>query len=513
MRNGEQRAARGLTGYQFWNVRPLCLAALGFCLGICLCFYVRISAWGWLMAGCAALFLCMLWLLYTGRRGFFVCLVLITAGLGMLRTIPALRGVPLVWPKEGKIEGVICDFQQSDGVFTLLLKEVEINGRQTGECLRVRTKSANMQQARPGDGFCGTAFSIWMAESKSALDKIQRYANHWDKLAWVGEDVSIIRNDAAWAYWPARARRKVAERIEMLFGGQADLVKGMLLGDKTGLSEQTRWEFQQTGISHILAVSGLHVGFLAALIIGALHKSKLKPKTQAAVLLGVLWSYCALVGFPASAVRATVMASVHQTVQAAGRRTDLLESLSIAALVLLVFDPLQMLLAGFQLSFAAVWGIGTITQALVRRCKKGPTRLINSLSTSLGAQLGIWPVSLQYFQGISVISVLANLIVVPLASMITSASFLALFLSVIWPALAMGFAKLINGIVLLLTYCTAWMARIPFALCKMPPWPPSAILLFLASLFCLSPYCLWKAKDRWMVVIACWAVALGLTLL
>lgn len=125
MRNGEQRAARGLTGYQFWNVRPLCLAALGFCLGICLCFYVRISAWGWLMAGCAALFLCMLWLLYTGRRGFFVCLVLITAGLGMLRTIPALRGVPLVWPKEGKIEGVICDFQQSDGVFTLLLKDVE----------------------------------------------------------------------------------------------------------------------------------------------------------------------------------------------------------------------------------------------------------------------------------------------------------------------------------------------------------------------------------------------------
>ena len=345
------------------------------------------------------------------------------------------------------------------------------------------------------------------------MDKIQRYANRWDKLAWVGEDISIIRNDTAWAYWPARMRMKVAERIEMLFGRQADLVKGMLLGDKTGLSEQTRWEFQQTGISHILAVSGLHVGFLAALMIGALHKSKLKPKTQAAVLLGVLWSYCALVGFPASAVRATVMASVHQTVQAAGRRTDLLESLSIAALVLLVFDPLQILLAGFQLSFAAVWGIGTITQALVRRCKKGPTRLINSLSTSLGAQLGIWPVSLQYFQGISVISVLANLIVVPLASMITSASFLALFLSVIWPALAMGFAKLINGIVLLLTYCTAWMARIPFALCKMPPWPPSAILLFLASLFCLSPYCLWKAKDRWMVVIACWAVALGLTLL
>ena len=191
----------------------------------------------------------------------------------------------------------------------------------------------------------------------------------------------------------------------------------------------------------------------------------------------------------------------------------MLESLSIAALILLIFDPLQILLAEFQLSFAAVWGIGTITQALVRRCKKGPSWLINSLSTSLGAQLGIWPVSLQYFQGISVISVLANLIVVPLASMITSASFLALFLSVIWPALAMGFAKMINGIVLLLTYCTSWMARIPFALCKLPAWPPSAILLFLASLFCLSPYCLWKAKDRWMVVIACWAVALGLTLL
>lgn len=184
----------------------------------------------------------------------------------------------------------------------------------------------------------------------------------------------------------------------------------MVLGDKTDLSEEQKTVYERAGISHILAVSGLHVGFLGMLVSNLLRKSKLGRKTQTSILLLLIWGYCAVVGFPASAVRATVMVSVRQCNLACGRRTDLLENLSLAALFILLWDPLQLLMPGFQLSFAAVWGIATVSSALAS-WKRGMGWLGRSISTSLGAQLGIWPISLYFFGGISTVSLLANLFV------------------------------------------------------------------------------------------------------
>lgn len=247
------------------------------------------------------------------------------------------------------------------------------------------------------------------------------------------------------------------------------------------------------------------------LVSNLLRKSRLGRKTQTSILLFLIWGYCAVVGFPASAVRATVMVSVRQCNLACGRRTDLLENLSIAALLILLCDPLQLLMPGFQLSFAAVWGIATVSSALAN-WKRGMGWLGRSISTSIGAQLGIWPISLYFFGGISTVSLLANLFVIPLASLITASAFGILLCSLGLPSIALGLAKAAAGLVFLMNYGAAWTARIPGALVSMPAWPMSTTLLFLASLFFLSPYCLWKARDRWTVAGLCWLVALLLAL-
>lgn len=135
-----------------------------------------------------------------------------------------------------------------------------------------------------------------------------------------------------------------------------------------------------------------------------------------------------------------------------------------------------------------------------------------SISTSIGAQLGIWPISLYFFGGISTVSLLANLFVIPLASLITASAFGILLCSLGLPSIALGLAKAAAGLVFLMNYGAAWTARIPGALVSMPAWPMSTTLLFLASLFFLSPYCLWKARDRWTVAGLCWLVALLLAL-
>ena len=214
--------------------------------------------------------------------------------------------------------------QEQEGVYTLLLDHVALEGIQTNEQMRVRTKSQAMQYARPGDAFEGYAFSIWAPDMDSVWDRAQRYANHWDKLAWVGEtEAKVTQTGFSLRYTPARMREMVADRIDALFGQAAPTVKGMVLGDKTDLSEEQKTVYERAGISHILAVSGLHVGFLGMLVSNLLRKSKLGRKTQTSILLLLIWGYCAVVGFPASAVRATVMLSVRQCNLACGRRTDL----------------------------------------------------------------------------------------------------------------------------------------------------------------------------------------------
>ena len=507
----EYKSTRGLTGYPLWNVRPIFLAVLGLAMGIALCFYVRPNL-GICFLACLGLLVYMLWMIQKGRRGFFVMMVLIMVGIGWMRTSLSLENI-IQWPETGNIQGDICQIEREGDTFTVLLNHVSLNGQPMETSLRVRTKSKTMEYAEPGDVLSGYAFSIWTAETNSVWDKAQRYTNHWDALAWIGkEDVSIMESEFRLAYFPAKMRTWIGEKIDRLFGSQADAVKGMILGDKSDLSEEDKSVYERAGISHILAVSGLHVGFLGMLVSGALKRSRLREKSKLLLLLSVLWGYCAVVGFPVSTVRATVMVSVRQWNLSEGRRTDLLENLSLAALLILVWNPLQLLTPGFQLSFAAVWGLATVSSAISSR-RKQMTYLGKSLSTSFGAQLGIWPISLSFFGGISTISLLANLFVIPLASLITAGTFIVLMVDCVIPSLAIGLANVVSGIVLLMNQGVFWISQVPGALVTMPPWPLSTTLLFLASLFFLSPYCLWKTRDRWTVVGLCWTVALLLAFL
>ena len=113
------------------------------------------------------------------------------------------------------IQGDIHEIQEQEGVYTLLLDHVALNGVQTNEQLRVRTKSQTMQYARPGDVFEGYAFSIWTPDMDSVWDRAQRYANHWDKLAWVGEtEAKVTQTGFNLRYAPARMRDMVAGRID-----------------------------------------------------------------------------------------------------------------------------------------------------------------------------------------------------------------------------------------------------------------------------------------------------------
>lgn len=221
---------------------------------------------------------------------------------------------------------------------------------------------------------------------------------------------------------------RAASRIERILrarlsGEPATLLTGLLLGRSSELPDETLDAFRRSGAVHVLAVSGLHVGFIG-LIIYALLRSARAPKKMARLLvLPALTLFACLVGGKPSVVRAVVMAASVIGASILERRTHVVNALGVAALVLLMKRPGAIFDLGFQLSFGATLGIVTFLQPLRSRAGAlfgwaGPLkqRLADSVSLSVAAQLGVAPLLIANFGELSIVGPLANLAVVPLAA-------------------------------------------------------------------------------------------------
>ena len=159
------------------------------------------------------------------------------------------------------------------------------------------------------------------------------------------------------SFW-LRVRTSLAERLDTIFGAEhGALAKALLLGVRDSLAEEITTDFRTAGIAHILAVSGLHVGFLVTGVVAVLRRFSPSPKVLAILLGGMLLAYCRLLDFSASIVRAAILTMLVLSGKALRRRVDPLTSLAAAMLVILLFRPLDLFNIGFQLSFLAVFGI------------------------------------------------------------------------------------------------------------------------------------------------------------
>ncbi len=239
--------------------------------------------------------------------------------------------------------------------------------------------------------------------------------------------------------WGDRLRQGILRRLREALGtGAAGLAQGLLLGDRAALSDEVEGEFRRTGLMHVLAVSGLHLGIVLAGVWFGLRQLGARPRIAypivgASVLL-VLW----IVGPRVSLIRASLLfaflglGSVLADLGWILRRTiDPLNGLAAAAVVLLAIDPGQLLDSGFQLSFAATAGILVVVSALFRRrwepwvdrlaARSGRLgRLVRpivvSLVVSAAAQAGVAPVVAWHFGTFHPFLILFNLIVVPLVT-------------------------------------------------------------------------------------------------
>ena len=257
-------------------------------------------------------------------------------------------------------------------------------------------------------------------------------------------------------------------------------LQALLLGEIQNINSTQRASFSTAGISHILAVSGLHTGIIWWLLGMILLPFKYIAggRLRYFLIITGLWFYAFFTGLSPSVTRATIMATMILAGMILGRKNITLNSLLIAAFLMLLYQPYYLFDIGFQLSFTAVLSI-TFLYHLLTRCifpRHILLRRIWSLTAlSLSAQIGTLPIAVYYFHEIPILFLLSNLLILPLLPFIMGTGLLYLFLS------AIGFQA--HWILLILNYLSNYVLQITEFLSGLPFASIKRIWLFPRYLF------------------------------
>lgn len=219
----------------------------------------------------------------------------------------------------------------------------------------------------------------------------------------------------------------------------AGLALGMLFGDDSSMNAVMREDFSATGIAHLLAVSGLHVGFLLTILMLLCKLFRIKGFFRFLIISILLIGYAYLCGFSVSVVRATIMCICSLYAAARGKRYDLLNSLSLSAIIVLILNPFSLSTVGFKLSYLAVLSIALISKPLTRIFQKFcKEKLSNTIATILAAQIGTIGIMIAYFNNVSLVAILANFVCIPVASFAYMLLFATTALSFVMPFLSVS---------------------------------------------------------------------------
>ncbi len=240
-------------------------------------------------------------------------------------------------------------------------------------------------------------------------------------------------------------RRFFQSKIEEgLLPPQSGVLKAILLGDRSEISDSWREKFSKVGVGHMLAVSGMHIVIVSGLIIAFLKGIKIKRgKYLLSIVLLIL--FIILVGAPPSAIRAGIMGSLFIISKMIGRRKSSIRLLLFAATLMLIFNPLLLKYSlAFQLSFLAALGIILFTPKLNYFFSKLiPHRFSlvkETLSTTLSAQVFALPLIYISFGYFPLLAPVSNLFIAPLLPALMILGIISAFLSIfIPPVIAFGF--------------------------------------------------------------------------
>ncbi|NOX89543.1 MAG: DNA internalization-related competence protein ComEC/Rec2 [Calditrichaeota bacterium] len=283
-----------------------------------------------------------------------------------------------------------------------------------------------------------------------------------------------------------------------------DVVKALILGERQDLDRRIVRQFQTTGVVHVLAISGLHVGFILLIFLTFLGFFPLSHKWRYILSFVLLGMFVALVNFKAPVVRASLMAVLYFGINLTQRRASALNILGVAGLIILIFDPDQLFQAGFQFSFAAVGGIlyGYPELKKIVRWKPGSGVIAQKANrwivqpglVSLAAVLGTLPLTWWYYGSLQLGAVFINLLIIPLIGLLVMLAFFFVILALTGVPLVSGLAVIIHLLLRLILQVIRFFSRFDWVQLQVPH--PAPFVIFLTVLFILLLFRLRKPAVR-----------------
>ncbi len=447
-------------------------------------------------------FLVLLILIFLKKISFYhqpvwgILLLLLIFYFGLIRAKQQTMIFPLL-PKQQYFV-VLDDYPVEKGKTFQVVGQL-INSEQ--KILIYLSKSLSIRDAKPGDILCFNGMPELIENDGNPYEfDYRRYLNnrkigyriflkeHQFHLLNGYTQLNIYRSALIF-------RAKLIKNLDRsgIENENVHLISSISFGARDEVDKETIQSFTNTGVIHVLAVSGMNVGLIYVILDFLFRFLKYRRAgyfLHTLIVLSGIWCYALITGMSASILRAALMFSFVVMGTTLRRSSNIFNSLAVSAFLLIAWDPAIIRDVGFQLSYAAVLSI-VVLQPFIYKLLYFKTWLYDKtwllLSVTFAAQIGTLPFTLHYFHQFPVYFWLANLIVIPLVTLILYLSFVVVFLSFVSVFLTSVFAWILDGSVRLVLFSVNFVENLPHAVLK--ELYPS---LFQVSLVFLMGYLLYR---------------------
>jgi competence protein ComEC len=270
------------------------------------------------------------------------------------------------------------------------------------------------------------------------------------------------------------------------------ILKSLVIGDKTSLDKKIKSSFSDSGVIHILVVSGLHVGFVSVIILFILRLFCIPLNKASLISIPFIFFYAVATGANAPAIRSAIMLTCMFIPLALYREPLIYNSIALSALIILIFKPQDLFLASFQMSYLATLGIVFLYNKIFGLFPNIKNSILNFFcgvaSVTISAQLALTPILMFYFSKVSMVSFFANIIVVPLTGIVLGCAIVFYISTFLFKELAMFLAHILNLFVDFIVCVTTFFGNLAFSTIVVDKPTVLELLLFYIFLFLIFTF-------------------------
>lgn len=418
--------------------------------------------------------------------GLFLLIAIMFVGVGL--SCKAINSPAAVTAGSHTVVGTVKDISPKDNGFTMYtLSNVRVDGEEI------------FKDAFLTSGESYTLDDIITSEASVSLPNRARYPFGFDDRlycaakgaafrAYSSEDEAIGKASGLLPFANS-LRLAASERMDKLFGTNAGVAKAFVLGVDWDISDDSYETFRMAGISHLLSVSGLHVGFMAGALLLILRKLLRLGRTPSYLLiLAFLAFYVIFTGGRVPVVRASIMFACYTIAKLSGRRADGPTILAVALFINLIGNPLRLFDVGLQLSFGAVFSLMCVTPAVSRLFREPKSKLAKGAIASFAINLGTLPIMINLNNTLWPMTILVNAVAVLIASVAIPMSALATLIYVVIGDAVLFIGKIPGLLIDVLNALASIYNKTEQLSFSMHSSYGVAALMVFAAAFFISPY-------------------------